>query len=211
VRHNEDELNEQLARLLPWRVRDGSYDDPHTKAFLLLQAHCCHVALPIRWGRGVALGRVPRVLLMRKSFVSLRARRCSDYINDTKSVLDQSLRIINAMVGCRAWGGALWCPRECAAQVDIAADAGLLSATLRAMEMSQRVVQARPRAVLLVRVLLVWEFALLFGVWAASARVYACACECVRMYLCSRYLRSNAWVPRRAGSWTTRRCCSCRC
>lgn len=48
MRHNEDELNEQLARLLPWPVKGGSFDDPHTKAFLLLQAHCGHVALPIR-------------------------------------------------------------------------------------------------------------------------------------------------------------------
>ena len=45
----------------------------HTKAALLLQAHFTHAPLPI-----------------------------SDYVNDTKSVLDQSLRILNAMVDIAA-------------------------------------------------------------------------------------------------------------
>ena len=44
-------------------------DSPHTKAFLLLQAHFRRLPLPI-----------------------------ADYINDTNSVLDQAPRILNAMV-----------------------------------------------------------------------------------------------------------------
>ena len=67
VRHNEDHLNGQLATLLPWKVPVNLLDDSHAKAFLLLQAHFGHVPLPI-----------------------------TDYINDTKSVLDQAIRIINA-------------------------------------------------------------------------------------------------------------------
>ena len=66
VRHNEDELNAQLAELLPWRVRHADWDSAHVKCFLLLQAHMAHVPLPI-----------------------------SDYVNDTKSVLDQALRLMN--------------------------------------------------------------------------------------------------------------------
>lgn len=60
VRHNEEGLNAGLARRLPWRVDAATLDSPHTKAFLLLQAHLARCPLPI-----------------------------SDYINDTKSVLDQ--------------------------------------------------------------------------------------------------------------------------
>jgi len=64
-------------------------ESAHTKAYLLLQAHFEHARLPI-----------------------------TDYINDTKSVLDQAPRIMNALV-------------------DIAADEGLLDAAITAMELSQ--------------------------------------------------------------------------
>lgn len=46
---------------------------PHTKALLLVLAHCCRLPLPI-----------------------------SDYINDTKSVLDQLPRVLNACVDIAA-------------------------------------------------------------------------------------------------------------
>lgn len=39
VRHNEDLLNGELAKECPLRVAESTLDDPHTKAFLLLQAH----------------------------------------------------------------------------------------------------------------------------------------------------------------------------
>jgi len=96
VRHNEDGLNGDLAAQLPWRLMNQSQplDSPHTKAFLLLQAHCCRAPLPI-----------------------------SDYINDTKSVLDQALRVLNAMV-------------------DLAADEGLLGPALHCMRFTQLLVQA---------------------------------------------------------------------
>ena len=94
VRHNEELLNEQLANELPWPVDMYALDSPHTKAALLLQAHFVHAPMPI-----------------------------SDYVNDTKSVLDQSLRILNAMV-------------------DIAADEGLLDSALDLMRLSQMIVQA---------------------------------------------------------------------
>eukprot|EP00122_Pirum_gemmata_P006384 Pgem_evm1s5836 len=38
VRHNEELLNEQLAKDVPISVPANSYDSPHTKAHLLLQA-----------------------------------------------------------------------------------------------------------------------------------------------------------------------------
>ena len=71
VRHNEDQLNSQLAQQLPLPVNPHSYDSAHTKTHLLLQAHFSRAALP-----------------------------CSDYGTDTKTVLDNAIRI--SQVG---WGG----------------------------------------------------------------------------------------------------------
>ncbi len=66
VRHNEDKMNTTLAKKLPLSVSPpDSYDSPHSKAHLLLQAHFSHSILPI-----------------------------ADYQTDTKSVLDQALRIL---------------------------------------------------------------------------------------------------------------------
>ena len=68
MRHNEDSMNRSLAELLPLPVSPpDSYDSPHTKTHLLLQAHFSHAPLPI-----------------------------ADYATDTKSVLDQALRILQA-------------------------------------------------------------------------------------------------------------------
>ena len=73
VRHNEDLINAELAKNLPLGT-EGLMDnlpmwDPHVKAFLLLQAFMSRVELPI-----------------------------SDYVGDQTSVLDQSIRIIQAAV-----------------------------------------------------------------------------------------------------------------
>ena len=72
VRHNEDLINADLAKTLPLNVSImGSLPmwDPHIKAFLLLQAHFSRSELPI-----------------------------SDYVGDQISVLDQSIRIIQAAI-----------------------------------------------------------------------------------------------------------------
>jgi activating signal cointegrator complex subunit 3 len=95
VRHNEDQLNAQLAEVCPWEVDELSLDSAHTKAYLLMQAHFGRIDLPI-----------------------------SDWINDTKSVMDQALRVLNAIV-------------------DIAADEGLLPACIGLMHLTQMIVQAR--------------------------------------------------------------------
>lgn len=94
VRHNEELLNAQLAESLPWPVPNESFDKPNVKAYLLIQAHFCRAKLPI-----------------------------TDYINDTKSVLDQVPRVLNALV-------------------DIAADEGQLVTCLTIMHISQMVSQA---------------------------------------------------------------------
>lgn len=78
VRHNEDKLNGLLAKEVRLKVDTRSLDDPHVKANLLLQAHFMQLDLPI-----------------------------SDYVTDTKSVLDQSIRIIQALVDLAANGGWL--------------------------------------------------------------------------------------------------------
>ncbi len=95
VRHNEEKLNEELAAHVRWPVDAHLLDDPHTKANLLLQAHFADLAMPI-----------------------------SDYITDTKSVLDQSVRILQAMV-------------------DVAADGGWLFTSLNCMHLMQMVAQGQ--------------------------------------------------------------------
>jgi activating signal cointegrator complex subunit 3 len=70
-------------------------DDPHTKASLLLQAHVSRLPLPI-----------------------------TDYVTDTRSVLDNSARILQAIV-------------------DLVADAGWLDSTLGAMALVQALSQGR--------------------------------------------------------------------
>jgi len=69
VRHNEDVLNEALTHLVPIKVSKHDLESPHVKANLLLQAHFERCPLPI-----------------------------TDYITDTKSVLDQAIRIIQGMI-----------------------------------------------------------------------------------------------------------------
>ncbi|RKP04511.1 Sec63 Brl domain-containing protein [Thamnocephalis sphaerospora] len=96
VRHNEDQMNQELERDLPLKLNGrNEYDSPHAKAFLLLQAHFSHAELPI-----------------------------ADYVTDTGSVLDQSVRILQAMI-------------------DVAAELGYLAVCLRTMHLVQCIKQAR--------------------------------------------------------------------
>ena len=71
VRHNEDLINAELSRNLPFPAAALGLPmwDPHVKAFLLLQAYMSRIDLPI-----------------------------SDYVGDQNSVLDQSIRIIQASI-----------------------------------------------------------------------------------------------------------------
>ncbi|KAK5008699.1 putative steryl acetyl hydrolase mug81, partial [Cryomyces antarcticus] len=71
VRHNEDLINAELSNNLPLKADKMGLPmwDPHVKAFLLLQAHFSRIDLPI-----------------------------SDYVGDQNSVLDQSIRIIQASI-----------------------------------------------------------------------------------------------------------------
>ncbi|SPO05999.1 probable RNA helicase [Cephalotrichum gorgonifer] len=70
VRHNEDLINIELSKNLPYpeKLFDGlPMWDPHVKAFLLMQSYFARVELPI-----------------------------TDYVGDQTSVLDQSIRIAQA-------------------------------------------------------------------------------------------------------------------
>jgi activating signal cointegrator complex subunit 3 len=95
VRHNEEDLNAALAQELPWAVDKDSLNNAHTKTFLLLQAHFFREPLPI-----------------------------SDYINDTKSVLDQLPRVLGAVM-------------------ELASHMGLLQTVQRCMLVTQMSLQAR--------------------------------------------------------------------
>lgn len=70
VRHNEEELNSDLASTLSWPVDPSQLGDPHIKTFLLLQAHFERKALPI-----------------------------SDYVNDTK-VCEHSYIVFLPLSSC---------------------------------------------------------------------------------------------------------------
>ncbi|KAF4088062.1 hypothetical protein AMELA_G00078530 [Ameiurus melas] len=95
VRHNEDQLNSELAQRLPLQVNPHSYDSAHTKANLLLQAHFSRAQLP-----------------------------CSDYGTDTKTVLDNTIRI-------------------CQAMLDVVANEGWLVSALGICNLVQMIIQAR--------------------------------------------------------------------
>ena len=71
VRHNEDLINAEMARNLPLKADVLGFPmwDPHVKAFLLLQAYFSRIDLPI-----------------------------SDYVGDLNSVLDQSIRVVQASI-----------------------------------------------------------------------------------------------------------------
>jgi activating signal cointegrator complex subunit 3 len=93
VRHNEELLNAELAVKLPWPTTEYDMNDAHIKTYLLLQAHLFQVPLPI-----------------------------TDYINDTKSILDQTPRVINAFI-------------------DVAANERYLESALNIMRLSQMISQ----------------------------------------------------------------------
>jgi len=92
VRHNEDKINEKLAEKIRWPVRED-YEDPHVKANILFQCHMSRLALPM-----------------------------SDFVTDTRSLLDQAMRILQAMI-------------------DISAENGWLKTTLNVMYVTQLIAQ----------------------------------------------------------------------
>ncbi|KAK3225847.1 hypothetical protein Dsin_005709 [Dipteronia sinensis] len=93
VRHNEENYNEALSKRVRYMVDKNRLDDPHVKANLLFQAHFSQLELPI-----------------------------SDYVTDLKSVLDQSIRIIQAMI-------------------DICANSGWFASSIICMHLLQMVMQ----------------------------------------------------------------------
>eukprot|EP00094_Tigriopus_californicus_P013560 TCALIF_13117-PA protein Name:"Similar to ascc3 Activating signal cointegrator 1 complex subunit 3 (Gallus gallus)" AED:0.06 eAED:0.06 QI:112/0.94/0.95/1/0.78/0.75/20/319/2227 len=95
VRHNEDQMNTELAKLCPITLNPYDMDSPHQKTHLLLQSHFCRNLLPIQ-----------------------------DYHTDTKSVMDQAIRILQAMI-------------------DVVADLGWLKTTLQIQVLLQMVIQGR--------------------------------------------------------------------
>ena len=98
VRHNEDEVNLSFSEAIRaaggWAVDKRSMDDPHTKVNLLLQAHFCRLQMPM-----------------------------SDYVTDLKGVLDQSSRILQAII-------------------DVACEKGWLTTALNAMVLVQMIAQS---------------------------------------------------------------------
>lgn len=97
VRHNEDLINAELSKNLPFggEVLGLPMWDPHVKAFLLIQAFMSRIELPI-----------------------------SDYVTDQNSVLDQSIRIIQA-------------------SIDVLAELGYLSSCVGMMTLLQCIKSAR--------------------------------------------------------------------
>ena len=69
MRHNEDILNEEMSKSMRFPLASGAWDSPHVKTELLLQAHMKRAQLPI-----------------------------VDYATDTRSVMEQAIRIVTAML-----------------------------------------------------------------------------------------------------------------
>jgi activating signal cointegrator complex subunit 3 len=69
VRHNEDIQNEEMSKGVRFPLGPGAWDSPHVKTELLLQAHMQRMQLPI-----------------------------VDYMTDTRSVMEQAIRIVTAML-----------------------------------------------------------------------------------------------------------------
>lgn len=88
-------FNSELDKQCPLDIGGRQYDCSHTKTLILLQAHFSRLKMP-----------------------------CSDYITDLKSVLDQSIRILQAMI-------------------DISADSGYLVMCLQLVQLMQMIIQAR--------------------------------------------------------------------
>lgn len=76
VRHNEDNLNAEMLPLIRFAPPMHLVDKPNCKAEILIQAHLSRLALPV-----------------------------SDYITDTRTVLDNSMRILQAMIDVAAHHG----------------------------------------------------------------------------------------------------------
>lgn len=94
VRHNEDELNAELAKKVTW-APSSAMDSPHTKSNLLIQSHLSHLELPI-----------------------------SDFYTDTRQVLDQTVRVAQAMV-------------------DVCAESGWLQTAFNSIHLLQMCIQGR--------------------------------------------------------------------
>jgi len=94
VRHNEDSLNLELGKSVTW-CPSTPMDSPHTKSNLLIQAHLSDLELPI-----------------------------SDYLTDTRQVLDQTVRVSQAMV-------------------DVCAESGWLNTAFHCIHLLQMCIQGR--------------------------------------------------------------------
>lgn len=94
VRHNEDKTNQELAQALEFRT-NVPMDSPHLKVMLLIYAYLSDLELPTR-----------------------------EYMVDTKSVLDQALRILQGML-------------------DIVTNSGWLSCSLKMIHLLQMILQGQ--------------------------------------------------------------------
>ena len=94
VRHNEDKINMELCKFLDLKL-NNSFDSPFVKVYILLQMYFGNVDLPNQ-----------------------------EYTVDLKSVLDQALRILQAMI-------------------DVCTNNGWMSCTLKTVHLVQMIVQGR--------------------------------------------------------------------
>ena len=78
MRHNEDNMNEALAKTCPLKSDPRKFDQAQEKTFLLFQAHLFRLPVPIR-----------------------------DFTTDMKIVVDGSLRMLYAMIDLAAEKGLL--------------------------------------------------------------------------------------------------------
>ncbi len=118
VRHNEDKMNAELSRDLPLKVNAYTFDSPHTKCNLLVFHFVYYNTFDF-------ISNVMRHLRLLQAHFSRAPLPCTDYITDTKSVLDQCLRIMQAVL-------------------DMCAHLGWLSTTLSIINLMQMTCQGMP-------------------------------------------------------------------
>lgn len=95
VRHNEDKINMELVKRLSLKHHGINFDSPHLKVQILMEMYLSEMDLPNQ-----------------------------EYIVDLKSALDQSLRILQAMI-------------------DISTNAGWFACSIRVINLMQMIIQGR--------------------------------------------------------------------
>lgn len=100
VRHNEDNLNEGLAKICPYPVNMKVLESPNTKTLLLFQVFIFYFNIMINIILSYLFINI--YIFIIKAHFSRLELPIRDYLTDTKLILDSSIRIICCLVDLSA-------------------------------------------------------------------------------------------------------------